>query len=448
VVFNFTFVPTVVEGDYARFEITVELGQTKTVSAKWDPPGGNLGDFSAVAIENSTLSITGEAALAAGFGVILGPDADEALTMLGSACGDSTAGTFECILQETEFQLTYTVGVDSPVVKSMKLGESANNTKASTQLQAAFDAIDAFPDGIANVSEIGKNLLSIEFDTTISQVELAVLKLCTNAQNSNDTTTEPTFACDDGYVTKKVFNSYGLEDQITSKRSFQVTVAQSTLSADVTVEGSATFTANLNDVISVGAEVVGKTEGNFSLTAGQDQFTPYSTWVADLISLDHLTSEGTFNGSFTASVSALPPFDASASANGYFTEPWQTDFITSSGAPNITFEVDLDGIGDVRFLTYDDVVSCMSLTKEFLVGEGTVETCSGGLLDFSLNGTNVFFEKIPSKFPARLCLSEPQFVLSLTIVAFVSPSSGSTALRVAGLPLGLYRSDRLSGFRS
>ena len=402
VVLAFSYVPaSAADGgeEYARLELAVNFDQTKTIEATWNPPDGSLGDFGNVAITSPTLSLTAEAAFQTGFGVILGPDDEEALSVLGTACNLEDEAVFACALDASEFRVTYTVGTDDPVVATATVSESGAGTNAAYHLQTALRTIesDTFPNGFATVTEVGSNLLSIEFDASISSIELAVVKNCKNAKDENDIDTTDTFECEEGYVTVKVPNPYGLDDEVTSKRGFQIAVAQSTLGAKVTLAGSAAITANLNDVIIVSAALTANAEGTLSLTVGQDQLTAYSTWVQDIVSLNHLDPLATMDGTFQADVTALAPLDSFVQAEGSFANPWQTDFFTNPGAPNITFAVNLPSIGDIRFLTYDDVVTCMDFTKQFLVGDGTIESCSGGLLDFEINGKNAFFEK--SKTP-------------------------------------------------
>ncbi|CAB9505197.1 Kringle domain [Seminavis robusta] len=385
--------------DYGRYELNIVVGKDNTIDANWSPPDGDLGDFGSVAIESASLALTASASFSTGFAIVLGPDSTESLTMLGTACNTADTSGFLCALEETQFNITYVIQDGDPINHVITVPAAASSTSnASSTLLTALNAMDTgnFPNGIATITEIGSNLINIEFDPDISEIELDAQKYCQDATNSSIVDmSSKVFQCADGYVPYKIANSYGLEDQVTSKVSFQLMVAQSKVEATVSLSGSADITANLNDVISVAATVaVSEVGGNVSLTCGLDQYTAYSDWVQDIVSLNNFDASATVDGSFTATVDALAPFSVSASANGYFTTPFDVDFVNPT-KPDITFDVDLPNVGDVRFITYKDVVSCMSLTQTFLVGDGSVESCSDGLLNFDLLGKNPFFEKIP-----------------------------------------------------
>jgi hypothetical protein len=432
---DFAFVPSS-GAEYARFELYVSLGKTNSIMASWKAPNGRLGDFGSVAIESSNLGLQANVSFSTGFAVILGPDDEEALTMLGTACFTENTSMFSCPLNATQFQLNYTEEGATEKTIIMTLEAAAENTSASERLKAAFDLAGA---GIANVTEIGRNLLNIEFNSRISFVQLTTLKSCMNV-NDKTVTAVPSFSCDEGFLPVKISNSYGLEDQVTSKRSFQVSIAQSNVTAEVALSGVAVITANLNDVIAVGSTIHGDISGDVSLTVGEGGYTSYTTWVQDVISLTNVATSGTFDGSFTAAVRALAPFDSSANATGNFTKPYEVNF-THTSAPDIKFDVALPGIGDVRFLTYHNVVSCLSITQQFLVGDGTVETCSGGILDFELFGKNVFYEKIPSKIFSRFALYQLLLLLVNTpFGALFSCSFGKTPMCISEIPRGVHNS--------
>jgi hypothetical protein len=103
---GFAFVPSS-GADYARFELYVSLGKTNNIMASWKAPNGRLGDFGSVAIESSNLGLQAD-----GFAVILAPDDEEALTMLGTACFTEDTSMFNCPLNATQFQLNYGGGCD------------------------------------------------------------------------------------------------------------------------------------------------------------------------------------------------------------------------------------------------------------------------------------------------------------------------------------------------
>ncbi|CAB9505193.1 Kringle domain [Seminavis robusta] len=383
VVIGFVFVPADAN-NLARFELTADFAQDTSVNAVWAPPGGNIGDFANVALEQANFVVDTTATFSTGFGVLLGPDTTEKLVILGTACKGEDPKTFSCDLAFTQLKLTY----DS-VEKVVDL--PAGNGDAATALQVALDGVDALGSDFASVTTFGSNKFKIEFNAAFGSVQLQVLKTCKDAVDGTERAGS-VFACATGDVPADSSNSYGLTDQVKSKRGFQVAVDQTTLSASFSVNGIAKLTAELNDVIEISADMTGQLSGSLTLTVGEVGYTPFFTWVADLIQLDHFNGLASFSGSFLADVHALEPFDAEIlGATGAMAQ-YDIDFFANPGLPSITFQIDLPGIRDVRFLKYEDVVSCMAFTKSFL---GSVETCAGGLLDFEINDQNVFFSKIP-----------------------------------------------------
>ena len=83
---------------------------------------------------------------------------------------------------------------------------------------------------------------------------------------------------------------------------------------------------------------------------------------------------------------------------GSFKTPFQLDLLDISAVktrrPDIRFDINLPNIGDIRNLSFGDVVKLLQLALGFLVGNtdngDTVETCSGGLL-----ANPTFLYKIP-----------------------------------------------------
>ena len=62
-------------------------------------------------------------------------------------------------------------------------------------------------------------------------------------------------------------------------------------------------------------------------------------------------------------------------------------------------DIDFPNFGDIKNLSFGDIIKFMNLVLEFLIGDrdagDSVETCSGGLLGKSIFGVNVFTYKIP-----------------------------------------------------
>ena len=110
----------------------------------------------------------------------------------------------------------------------------------------------------------------------------------------------------------------------------------------------------------------------------------------------------TFDGDFSATVSVEDPIELSASATGKFRKPYTLDLLdldaVKNTKPEIVFDVDLPSFGDLRNLTFKDVIGLLQDALKFLVGEeegDTVESCSGGLLGKEVFGEPVFTKQIP-----------------------------------------------------
>lgn len=83
-------------------------------------------------------------------------------------------------------------------------------------------------------------------------------------------------------------------------------------------------------------------------------------------------------------------------------------FLTLVHNASFDTEIDLPAIGDIRNLSFGDVVRLLKQALDFLVGTGendSVESCSGGLLGKELFGENVFTYKIRKYFLASFPLS-------------------------------------------
>lgn len=72
----------------------------------------------------------------------------------------------------------------------------------------------------------------------------------------------------------------------------------------------------------------------------------------------------------------------------------------SSFVSDIEFVVDLPSVGNIRNLSFTDVVELLQLALEFLVGDtevDSVESCSGGLLGLEVDNEPIFTYKLPGK---------------------------------------------------
>jgi hypothetical protein len=214
------------------------------------------------------------------------------------------------------------------------------------------------------------------------------------------------------------YNTYGLTDQDISKRSWQIAVGDASIVASFGIIIDVTLSSNVGNVIEVTADLFGEITGNLTLNLGTGDLLPFGDWLIALTNIfdetnstggyvpGFFTADAVFEASFNATVEPSSPFNilGSAFAEGSFTNPFEIDFLSDETAyPNISLDVEIDGLGDVRKLTFRQVVEILGDALELLIGsndadsENSVESCSGGLLGRKIGGVNVFTYQIPGE---------------------------------------------------
>ncbi len=217
--------------------------------------------------------------------------------------------------------------------------------------------------------------------------------------------------CRNNETVSPIANNYGLEEFSLSKRPWQIGIGESSISANIRVDLDVTLSTNVGGVIEVTASLSGNITGSLSLSLGTSDLLPFTDWLVGLINIFDTdnTSGGfiagffdataTFNARFDGLVEPSSPFDwlATANATGGFAQPFEIDFLSKSFSyPDIDFEVNIERIGDVRKLTFRQVVDILGDVLEFLVGsndDDQVDSCSGGLL-----GQDAFTFELPGAF--------------------------------------------------
>jgi len=240
-----------------------------------------------------------------------------------------------------------------------------------------------------------------------------------NPDNNTQVLQSDVLECDEDQTVKNRYNDYGLTDQDISKRKWQIVVGDTSIEASFTVTINATLSSNVGGVIEVTATLYGVLSGNLTLSLGTEEMLSFSTWLIALTNVFNTNSSGhingffeasaTFDGSFNAVVAPKAPFDflGIASASGGFAEPYVIDFLGNTSYPNITFDVVIDGIGDVRKLSFAQVVAILSDALEFLVGDAdddSVDSCSGGFL-----GKEEFTYQLPGTLFLNALFSSPLY---------------------------------------
>ncbi|GAX18396.1 hypothetical protein FisN_2Lh003 [Fistulifera solaris] len=384
--------------DPAQYELVIGFSKSASFSVGLNASEG-IGDLIDITVsEGSSLDLTVSAAFETTFGVLMEADDDQSLTVLAESCGGDG---FACVADSLDIVLFYVENVDG-----VSEDQWINTTVASSTNKNITQELEDAIGEVATVTEQGSSLLVIRFNPNITDVKLLLLKNC----NSTDITTEmkqsSVLECQEDELVSPIANDYGLEDFSLSKRKWQIAIGDASISANVTVSLNVQLSTNVGGVIEVTAELEGDITGYLELSLGTGELLPFSDWLVALINIFDSESEGyiadffeasaTFDATFEASVEPSSPFNllATASASGGFAEPFVIDFLAKNFSyPEIEFDVNIEGIGDVRKLTFRQVVAILADVLEFLVGSNEddgVDSCSGGLL-----GQDAFTYQLP-----------------------------------------------------
>ena len=425
-----------------RFE--VDMGFTLAVdkSASLEASAG-LGDLVDIKIENTAVDISGSASFQTNFGVILGPDSKEQLVLIGNSCqGDGFDNCTTSTNKPYKVEL-FINGNENPV----ELDLTGDGSSYPFELLEA--ALAAKPEiGVVNVTKVGKSLLVLRFDGNVSEYNLQVPKKCFTEEGDEVIVGAPFFRCGKKETTEVVENDYGFSDAVLTKKRFQLALGPISLTGNVNASGEATIAANVGGVFEVGATLEADIGGTVDLTIGENRFLPVVDWLVAITKIfsnesaegfidDFLSANATFTGSFEGTVAATEPFNfGEITAKGSFAKPFEIDFLdvnASKNRPEIDFavscllvlyllrgcvrifrflttyavaQVDLPQIGNLRNLTFKDVIELLQMAIEFLIGDedgDSVETCSGGLLGLEVLGKPIFVYRLPGK---RLCIRD------------------------------------------
>ena len=385
VITDFTQIDTTITAEYSPatgdaygfllFGIQIEKGFEVGVNFS---SSVSLGDFSTITVEESSLILDGSFFLSNEFGVILGPNPDQALKITSQIndanCTDSD--------QNVDFDIILYHDNDPPVAHNISVtscveGVSARVDNVRNRINAAV------PESVVTVSLVGSATLILAFDPYWSKVVT--------------------------YAPKH--NIYGLTNDTQKKGQFYFANGATELEIGLGLSGGATVSATVLDTIEVAASIDASISGSLQFNSGTSrQLESLDTWFSNVKAMlnasDPFHKPGfaraviSVDGNFGASVEVREPFslEVPASFDGSFAAPFELNLLNISAVnltrPNITFKIDLPNIGDIKNLSFGQVVKLLSDALGFLIGESdsgdTVESCSGGLL-----GKEIFTYKIP-----------------------------------------------------
>lgn len=272
--------------------------------------------------------------------------------------------------------------------ETIRIIPACETTQKLTNLRQAFQS-SKLADYV-NVSSIGNSgSFALTFNSAYSYVAIKVDNTTENLDN----------------LRRLGFSNGDYE----KKASFQFSVGHLEVLAEAEVTGSATVIASVADVLEVEADLDANLFGNVQFSAGKmGQLVPFDDWLATLVAVKDnssefysenftvaaLTFDGAIEGTVSANVGALKL--PSTGVTGKFGEPYKLDLLRLNGnttRPNFVMDVNVPNFGDIRNLSFSDVVNLLKQALVMLVGSedgDTVESCSGGLL-----GNEVFTMRIP-----------------------------------------------------
>ena len=385
VITKFTNVPTDISamytpatGDtYGSFMVGITVQKAFEVGVSFSS-SVSLGDFSTLSVEESSLVLDGSFLLSNEFGVILGPNDETGLKFLGNIKDENCTS----VNQNLEFEIILYHNDDPPIYHDIAITSCAEGVAARVEtVKGALNAVVSDED--ATVSLVGSSLLVIAFNPYWSKVEIYVPEV----------------------------NIYGLENDTITKPEFHFANGATSLEVSLGISGGVAVAAAVLDTIEVAASIDSSIRGSLDFSSGSNgQLVPISTWKSNMMKM--LNSSDPFyqpgfatctlslDGGFGASVEVREPFAVNIPApfDGFFASPFELDLLNISAVsirrPDIEFNIDIPTIGDIKKLSFGDVVKILKLSLEFIIGDsesgGSVDSCSGGLL-----GKEIFLYEIP-----------------------------------------------------
>jgi hypothetical protein len=376
-----------------------------------------IGDFADISLtDESVIDIAPTITVSTGFAVILGPNDEESIVIqANSECN------FICAdLGTLDFSLAYNEVVDGQEI----INEAVDQTLTGTGTDPA-EALMSHPklgDILSSVDKVGDNVLVLRFLPAISKVEIIPDGRSCKVKDSTTTYTAGK-ECTSGDSIVSYTNVYGIRDVSLKKLPFQLMVGETSFNAIVKVDGKVEVAANIGGVIEATAGVTADFTGSLVLVVNpKDKFgyVSFSEWLRGITGITtddriefFFEASAIFEGSIYGEASAGAPFSGLTAEFDGTMDTLSIDFLklnvptgSTPNKPSFNVKVDLPTIGNVKDLSFSDVVDILSLALDFLVGEngGDVQSCSGGLLGTEINNEKVFQFQIPGE-PS--CLLKP-----------------------------------------
>ncbi len=339
-------------------------------------PSLQLGDLTSIKVQNCTFELRGYMRISNEFGIVFGPDDSSSLKLAG-------ARRNETICSRTAFNATIVFE------KNNTKGNETIRIIPACDIDGKLDSLTQAFAGSAklkkdvNVTAIGTSgTFALVFDPLYSYVKIL-----------------------EDRPSEENLNRYGIANgDYEKKSSFQFASGLFELLAGIEIQGGADITANVADVLEVSAGIDATFFGQAQFSAGkQGQLIPFDDWLGKLIALKDTSSVDydpvfanavfTIDGEITGDVS-VDALGISTRATGALLEPYNYYLLRGNNTgPKFVLDINLPNFGDLRNLSFGDVINLLRQALELLVGPAeadTVESCSGGLL-----GKDIFTTKIP-----------------------------------------------------
>jgi hypothetical protein len=410
-----------------------------------------IGNFANISLtDESVIDIAPTITVGTGFAVILGPNDEERIVIQANSKCNFTFDSPCDNLGTFEFSLAYNEVVNGLV--TIYEAEDQTLTGIGTDPVEALWNHAKLRSILSSVDEVGDKVLVLKFLPTISKVEIiSDGRVCKYKDN---TTTYPAGKkCIQGDSIVNYTNVYGIRDVSLKKLPFQLMVGETSFNATVEVDGKVEVAANIGGVIEATAGITADFTGSLVLVVNpKDKFgyVSFSKWLRDITGIAtanrtefFFNASAIFDGNIHGVASAGAPFSGLTKEFDGTMDTLFIDFlklnVPTGSTPNIprfNVTVDLPTIGNVKDLSFSDVVDILSLALDFLVGEdgGDVKSCSGGLLGTEINNEKVFQFQIPGE-PS--CILKPLIQSSWFSVACISSSFCCFCFHIKSLVLAL-----------
>jgi hypothetical protein len=281
-------------------------------------------------------------------------DDSESLKIVGTLA-DSCPSTPQTPISSSnpfEFDIGWVFGTGDVTTETITVGACSIDkiNGVDGRVKNVRDALEAdlgtelYNSVIKEVGLVGTSSLFIAFDPEVSKIELT--------QNNT-------------------VNPFGLRNSIQKKRAFQFATGLTEVSAELALGGSADIAAKVGPIEAEASIDAGIT-GTLVLSAGsKGVLLPVNEWLSKMKNITLPENAGfgtakvTLDGSFDVIASAL---GFEVSTTGRLAKPFVLDLMNrtaiSTQKPQVILDIDLPNIGDLRNLSFKDVIKLLQVRAQ------------------------------------------------------------------------------------